>query len=88
MEEARLVSYRNWAISIHCELLKNDGHPLKYASLGILTLSPGAGASPNKQGSNPPAVIHFAGVAFSSSKEANDVILAEAMRQIDLHARL
>jgi hypothetical protein len=86
MEASRLVSYRNWAISIHCEQLKNDGNSPKYAALGILTMSPGAATSPNKQDGNPPAVIHFASVAFSTSKEANDAILVEAMRQIDLHS--
>ena len=83
MESERMETYKNWSIAVHCEVLKIDGRPARYIALGVLTLIGEANVIRNVI-NHPPAVVHFAGKAFATSEEANEAIIQEAKRQIDL----
>lgn len=83
MESERLETYKNWSISVHCDPHNIGGRPTRYTALGILTLLCQAGQPPRVI-NHPPAVVHFAGKTFTTSEEANEAIIQEARRQIDL----
>lgn len=79
----KLVCYRNWSITIHCESMRHDCGPSRYKATALLSLTavPPRRDACHKLAGSP--TISLSGPAFDTSTEANAAILHAAKREIE-----
>lgn len=85
MEAMRLVIYRNWSITIHCECLEIEGESSRYFAIAFLAQLRDDSLSMATPLTCPSTVVQLANVWFPTSQLANQAVLSESQRRIDAY---